>query len=105
MYAIRNIVTLSASLLFSSAMLSAQATPLPAGTVLTIDPGVSNATSPLCYTGSCFRIDIPNLYGHIYDYNFVPGSDGGIVNETSGATGRRCCLEAVRVIGALHLRC
>ncbi|MBI3775344.1 MAG: DUF11 domain-containing protein [Gammaproteobacteria bacterium] len=89
MHVTRNLITLSASLLFVSAMLPTQAAPLPAGTVLTIDPGVSNATSPICYTGSCWRINIPTLPGHVYDYNFVPGTDGGIVigkNQAAGVT-------------------
>lgn len=87
MYAIRNIVTLSAALLFSSALFPALAAPLPAGTVLTIDPGVNNATSPMCYTGSCWRINIPNLPGHVYDYNFAPGTDGGIAIGKNQAAG------------------
>jgi len=90
MYAIRNAicktVTLSASLLFTSAMLPALAAPLPAGTVLTIDPGVNDATSPRCYSGSCFVIAIPNL-NYRADYNFVPGTDGGIVIGKNQAAG------------------
>jgi len=90
MYAIRNAicktVSLSASLLLTSAMLPALAAPLPAGTVLTIDPGVNNATSPICYTGSCWRINIPTLF-RVYNYNFVPGTDGGIVIGKNQAAG------------------
>jgi len=87
MYAIRTIVKLSSSLLFGTAMLSAQAAPLPAGTVLTIDPGVSNATSPACYTGSCFDVYVVNTIGNIHYYNFVAGSDGGIVVGKNQAAG------------------
>jgi uncharacterized repeat protein (TIGR01451 family) len=68
-------------------MFSAQAAPLPAGTVLTIDPGVSSATSPACITGSCWRYSIPVQPGSAYFYNFVPGTDGGIVigkNQVAG---------------------
>lgn len=89
MLATRNIVVLSASLLFASATLPVLAAPLPAGTVLTIDPGINNSTSPICYTGSCWRINIPILPGHVYDYNFTPGTDGGIVigkNQAPGAS-------------------
>lgn len=89
MRTLRNTIISSASLLIGTAMLSAQAAPLPAGTVLTIDPGVNNTTSPICYTGSCFRINIPTLPGHVYDYNFAPGTDGGIVigkNQSAGVS-------------------
>lgn len=87
MHTIRNIASLSASLLFASTLLPALAAPLPAGTVLTIDPGVNNTTSPICYTGSCWRINFPTLPGHVYDYNFVPGTDGGIVIGKNQAAG------------------
>lgn len=87
MHTIRNIIVSSASLLLGATILSAQAAPLPAGTVLTIDPGVNNTTSPICYTGSCFRINIPTLPGHVYDYNFAPGTDGGIVIGKNQAAG------------------
>lgn len=89
MYTIRNIVVLSASLLFTAVMFPALAAPLPVGTVLTIDPGINNATSPICYTGSCYRLNFPSQPGHVYDFNFVPGSDGGIVigkNQASGVS-------------------
>ncbi len=86
MHAIRNIVTLSASLLFSSAWLPALAAPLPAGTVLTIDPGVNNTTSSACVTGSCFSVAIGNTTTTYY-YNLQPGSDGGIVIGKNQAAG------------------
>ena len=86
MLATRNIVMLSASLLFASATLPVLAAPLPAGTVLTIDPGVSSATSPACTTGSCFSAAIGNTTTTYY-YNLQPGSDGGIVIGKNQAAG------------------
>lgn len=86
MHTIRTIVSLSASLLFSSAMLSAQAAPLPAGTLLTIDPGVNGTTSLACTTGSCFSTAIGSTTTTYY-YNLQPGSDGGIVIGKNQAAG------------------
>lgn len=87
MHAIRNTVMLSAALLFTSALLPARAAPLPVGTVLTIDSGVNDATSPACFTGSCFTVDILNTIGNRHYYNFVAGSDGGIVIGKNQAAG------------------
>lgn len=86
MHAIRTLVTLSASLLFTSAPLLAQAAPLPAGTVLTIDPGVNGTTSFACTTGSCFSVAIGGTITTYY-YNLQPGSDGGIVIGKNQAAG------------------
>ena len=57
--------------------LGAQAAPLPAGTSLTIQPGVSSTVNMPCSSGSCFAMEVaPNFY--IWT-NIAPGTDGGIV--------------------------
>lgn len=88
MHTAYRIVTLTAAVLLPTAMASSvSAAPLPAGTVLTIDPGMSNETTNACYVGSCFVASIPKLVGHVYYYNLVPGSDGGIVIGKNQAAG------------------
>ncbi|HEY5604437.1 MAG TPA: DUF11 domain-containing protein [Gammaproteobacteria bacterium] len=83
----RHIMSLSATLLLlSAAVFPAAATPLPAGTLLTIDPGVNDASSPACQTGSCFTVRVSGVNFTAY-YNLQPGTDGGIVIGKSQARG------------------
>lgn len=86
MHTTRTLAALSVSLLLGSLVTPLQAAPLPNGTVLTIDPGINDATSPRCYTGSCFSLAI-SLTNNFYYYNFVPGTDGGIVVGKNQAAG------------------
>lgn len=86
MHTTRTLAALSVSLLLGSMVTPLQAAPLPNGTVLTIDPGINDATSPRCYTGSCFSMAI-TLTTTRYHYNFVPGTDGGIVVGKNQAAG------------------
>lgn len=88
MLIIRKTASFAASLFIGAACLPAAAAPLPAGTVLTIDPGINNATSNACYTGSCFKVSYPS-YGYVFHYNAAPGTDGGFVigkNQTRGVS-------------------
>lgn len=80
------IATLAASLLLVSTMGAVSAAPLPAGTILTIDPGVNNDTQTACIGGSCYTAAIPS-YGYVFHYNMSPGTDGGIVIGKNQAKG------------------
>lgn len=86
MHTKQTFAALSVSLLLGSLMTPLQAAPLPNGTLLTIDPGINDATSPRCYTGSCFSLAIA-LTNNYHYYNLAPGTDGGIVVGKNQAPG------------------
>ncbi len=87
MHTLHKIFKLAAPLAFSCWSLPAFAAPLPTGTLLTIEPGVSGTTSSACVSGSCFTFSISGVIRPISYYTLQPGSDGGIVIGKNQAAG------------------
>ena len=66
--------------------MTANAAPLPNGTILKITPGAGSAVNTPCTSGSCFAwfSPVPNI---ITWQNLQPGTDGGFIIGKSQASG------------------
>ncbi len=83
----QNLCLPSILLVFSCLTLPTQAAPLPQGTVLTIDPGIADASTGACVSGSCFTFTISGIIAPASYFTMQPGADGGMVIGRNQAAG------------------
>jgi hypothetical protein len=74
-------------------------TPLPNGTLLTIDQGAGSATNIPCSTGSCFGVETSP--GMVQWTDFGPGVDGGVLLGIDQISGGQEIYPADSTSGAL----